>query len=353
MLKVPHNPPLANGKEGAGLTVSAIRHTVEGMHSRRLASVLTGGVLAGALLVGVAAPASAATVSEPARKIPVPVAAVAGLESPRLDQDTTKTAIVTGASREAVVSVDWGDGASSSGRTTCSAARATRQPDACRLDLAHAYRFVGTFPITVRSGQRVIARTSVTVREAPRPWSPPQGWVQPAGWNHFTGGATYVPCSTVEWFYDRSAEPSASAGMGGEIVAGLARLAPETGLTFVETTDPSRADLVYSWGNLSGDYGEAAGVGGRSGGRGFVRFSTTNWWPTDQWPGFGIVTQPNGSYAVGRGWLVVHETMHALGMAHVNDTTQVMNPVAGFYSDLGAGDRDGLRTMYLNNPCPA
>ena len=29
-----------------------------------------------------------------------------------------------------------------------------------------------------------------------------------------------------------------------------------------------------------------------------------------------------------------------------------MNPIAGLYTDFGAGDRDGLRTMYLNNPCP-
>jgi hypothetical protein len=62
--------------------------------------------------------------------------------------------------------------------------------------------------------------------------------------------------------------------------------------------------------------------------------------------------QPDGSSAIGRGWLVVHETMHAIGMDHVNDVTAIMNPIAGEATALNGGDLDGLHTMYLNNPCP-
>lgn len=315
--------------------------------------VVATSVAATIVLFGVAPSASA---GESAKRPPVPVASVAGLPSPRLDQDTTSTVIARGASRAAVVSVTWGDGSGrSSDRSACTVARAVKRPASCVVTLSHRYTSAGTFPIVVRSGARVIARTTVVVREAPRPWSPPPGFVQPTGWRFFGGGATYVPCSTVRWYYDRSSEPAASAGMRAEIEAGLARLGIETGLVFAETSDPAQARLRFDWGDLTTRYagaGEAAGVGGRRGSQGFVTFSTTHWWPTDQWPGFGVVTQPDGSYAIGRGWLVVHETMHALGLDHVDDATQVMNPIAGLYADFGAGDRDGLRTMYLNNRCP-
>jgi hypothetical protein len=229
--------------------------------------------------------------------------------------------------------------------------RAVRRPASCVLTLAHEYRTVGTYPIVVRSGKRVIARTSVTIREAPRPWSPPAGWAQPTGWSYFGRGATYVPCSTVLWYYDRSAEPAGAAGMRAEIEGALARLAEQTGLTFAETADPAAARLAFDWGDFAGDAVDAAGIGGRKGRDGFVQFSTTHWWPTDQWPGYGVVIQPDGSYAVGRGWLVVHETMHALGMGHVDDVTAIMNPMAGA-TEFNAGDVDGMHTMYLNNPCP-
>ncbi len=220
------------------------------------------------------------------------------------------------------------------------------------MTLTHRYSTVGTFPIVVRSGARVIARTTVVVRATPRPWSPPPGFVQPAGWAFLAGGATYVPCSTVLWHYDGSAEPAASPGMRGDIGEALVRLAAETGLAFAETTDPAEARLRFDWGDLSARYtAQAAGLGGRRGAQGFVTFSTTHWWPTDEWPGFGVVTQPDGSTSIGRGWLVVHEAMHAMGLAHVDDPTAVMNPRGGA-TDFSPGDRDGLRTMYLDNPCP-
>lgn len=312
------------------------------------ATVLTSGLLA------VAAPASAAAPTQiSAKRPPIPVAGVSGAPSPRLDQDTTQTVTAVGASREAAVSVTWGDGSARSiERSTCSAARAVATPGSCTVSMRHIYRDAGSFPVVVRSGARIIARTTIVIREAARPWSPPAGWVQPANWATFSGGATYIPCSTVRWYYDKSAEPVTAVGMRAEVQGALALLAVETGLVFVEVADPSQARLSYSWADLSSNYGSAAGVGGRRGQNGYVRFSTTDWWPTDQWPGYGTVVQPDGSSALGRGWLVVHETMHALGMAHVNDPTQIMNPIAGDASALGAGDLDGLHTMYLNNPCP-
>ena len=307
--------------------------------------------LAVAVVIGMGAPPVSAT--ETAQRVPVPSATLSGLPSPRLDQDTTQTVIATGASRAAAVTVTWGDGSTRSiARSTCSITRAVRQPASCTLTLAHEYTSAGTFTVVIRSGARVVGRAPITIREAPQPWSPPAGWVQPAGWRYLAPGATYVPCSTVPWYYDASSEPAGAVGMRAEVAGGLARLSAETGLVFTETTDRAEARLTFGWGDLTARNPDAAGIGGRYQGEGAVVFSTTHWWPTDQWPGYGIVQQPDGSYAIGRGWLVVHEVMHALGMGHVDDPTQIMNPIAGQATDLGAGDRDGLHTMYLNNPCP-
>jgi hypothetical protein len=320
-----------------------------GRLARRAVAVVASLVvtLAGAL------PATAATArTADAARVPLPVASVSGPASPRVDQDTTTTVVVRGASKAAAVTVRWGDAARSHARTTCSPATAAKRPARCTLTLQHRYDGAGTFAIAVLSGPRVVARSTIVVRSAPTPWSPPPGWVQPAGWQPYGGGATYVPCSTVLWFYDRSLEPAGAVGMHDEVVAGLAMLAAQTGLTFTETPDRSQAGLVYDWGDLESRYPGAAGIGGRVGDLGTVTFSVTHWWPTDQWPGFGVVTQPDGTYAVGRGWLVVHETMHALGFDHVNDVTSVMNPVGGATA-FNAGDLDGLHTMYLNIPCPA
>ena len=312
-----------------------------------VAAATVGVLAAGA----VSAPASGA--AEPERRVPVPVASVVGAPSPRLDQDTTQIVRATGVSRLGAITVAWGDGSTRSVvRSSCRAAQATARPAACAVTLSHAYDDAGTFRVVVRSGPRVIARTVIVVRAAAQPWTPPAGWVQPAGWAFFGRGATYVPCSTVAWHYDAAREPAGAVGMRAEIAGALSRLAGQTGLTFTETGDPQAAGLTYAWEDLTGRYAEAAGVGGRQGREGFVSFSTTHWWPTDQWPGYGIVTQPDGSYALGRGWLVVHETMHALGMDHVDDPTAIMHPIAGSATDFNAGDLDGLRTMYLANPCP-
>jgi hypothetical protein len=139
--------------------------------------------------------------------------------------------------------------------------------------------------------------------------------------------------------------------MRAEIEGALARLSVETGLSFAETPDPQAAGQTYGWGQLSGTNAGAAGISGRGRGQGFVTFSSTHWWPTDQLPGYGIVTQPDGSHADGRGWLVVRETMHALGFDHVADPTAIMNSVGGA-TGFNAGDAYGRRTMYLINPCP-
>lgn len=258
---------------------------------------------------------------------------------------------VWGVSRDRAVTVAWGDGTSSRKTSTCASSTAARRPHACTLRLSHAYGAKGTYRVTIRFGSRVIGRQKAVIPFHPVGWRPPKGWSQPAGWLPYPDGATFAPCSTVRWYYDVSAQPAASAGMHADVVAALALLAVQTNLTFVETAKKGAAQLVVDWGDLTAKGGDIAGLGGRDRDSAFVHFSTTSWWPTDSWAGFSMVTQPDGSSSVGRGWLVVHETMHALGFDHVSDPSSVMNAVAGAH-DFSPGDLDGLHTMYLDRPCP-
>ena len=68
-----------------------------------------------------------------------------------------------------------------------------------------------------------------------------------------------------------------------------------------------------------------------------------------EWPGDGGTWVYEGP---ARGWYVMRAVMTALGLDSVADTNQLMN--TGYFTrpGLGAGDLDGLHTMYKNIPCP-
>ena len=179
-----------------------------------------------------------------------------------------------------------------------------------------------------------------------------------AGWGRATGTlGNFAPCSTVKWTYQDKGRPSKTSRSKvlKDITGALSRLAKVTGLTFQRAKgDRAAGDqvLTIEWKDL-GRYGPA-GVGGTRGGSssdagaGFVDLNTRDSWTTnDAGAGFARLRSGPG----GRGWLLVHELMHSLGMSHTQDRSQLMYPVNSGQTSLGAGDLAGLRYLYPTTGC--
>ena len=179
-----------------------------------------------------------------------------------------------------------------------------------------------------------------------------------SGWGRRGGSlGNFEPCSTVKWSYSDASRPSGTSRSKvlADIKGALSRLSAVTGLTFVqERGDRAAGDQVLSiaWKDM-GNPGPA-GVGGTRGGSqddaaaGFVDLNTRDTWATrDAEAGFGRLRNGPG----GRGWLLVHELMHALGMSHTEERSQLMYPVNYGQTKLGKGDLAGLRYLYPRDGC--
>jgi hypothetical protein len=179
------------------------------------------------------------------------------------------------------------------------------------------------------------------------------------GWAPYDGVGTFAaPCSAVSWSYSAKGQPRADSTMKKDVIGGLARLSKITGLRFVEVPPSVEAADPSAW--ASGDDGSARviryrwddlgvhGPSGMGGTDGSVDFNNKDFWPRNVNAGFSLLR----GYLPGRGWLVIHETMHVLGLDHVNDETQVMNPIA-HSARFGPGDLAGLRALYPKAGCAA
>lgn len=320
-------------------------------------------LLAAALTLVIASTTGTAHAAVEVKAKPTVQVTITAPETVRQDRLANVQVVFTGVDAKTKVRVSWGDGSPITVATgTCGSKGAIQYPSACAVTLSPTGYQPGQYTITATSG-RVRASKAITVTARPQPWAPPAGWVQPTGWSLIASTATYPPCQTIPWSLDRTGESADRATMVQDIAAALAFLTPETGLTFVQTTDPKAALLTFAWGDLSSRGASVAGVGGpRGDGTASVTFSSSHWWTKDEWAGRGTVRVDNpnrpGWYytAPGRQSLVIHEVMHALGFGHVNDITSMMFPQGNDNSNAGIlnpADREGLRTMYLNNPCPA
>lgn len=198
-------------------------------------------------------------------------------------------------------------------------------------------------------------------------WASAPGQAFNDGWKPLTGTATFRPCETITWYFDRSRESGDRSTMVNDVRSGVAALEPYTGLKFVEVSAPGDASLTFRWGDLSAEgYSDAAGIGGPRGlSTGAVAFDLDSYWTTNEWEGWAWrefrVARPD----LGPGWgqtfrgpgrvaLVIHEVMHAMGFDHVEDFTSIMYPQGGVPNNQGqlsSGDIAGLRAMYLDQPC--
>jgi hypothetical protein len=52
-----------------------------------------------------------------------------------------------------------------------------------------------------------------------------------------------------------------------------------------------------------------------------------------------------------QGPVILHELGHLMGLGHVKTVGELMNPSGGGVTDLGAGDREGLRELGASGGC--
>ena len=159
--------------------------------------------------------------------------------------------------------------------------------------------------------------------------------------------ATWAPCSQMTWAYAAEGEPTSSDSIHGDIEMAVAILGALTGLTFIESEPGAPADLGFGWGALADHPAGTQAVGSRSG----VTFALGAEMTRNTWAGFRprLVKGRHGSFEVGsgRGWLVIHEVMHALGFAHSDEQGSVMAPIAPI---VNVGTRADGRWALRNFP---
>lgn len=182
--------------------------------------------------------------------------------------------------------------------------------------------------------------------------------VAPIGWAPMYTDESFGPsvaaCSTVPWSFDAAGNPNGANGLRKDIQPALNRLGKETGLKFVEVASAKDATLTFGWQNLGrggpsarGGYSVLTSGGVRSMRDLHVAFNRQDNWVNDRNAGLGY---QHG--LAGRGWLVIHEVMHTLGFAHVDNSRAVMAPINRGQHSFSKGDLEGLRAMYPRT-CPA
>jgi hypothetical protein len=157
------------------------------------------------------------------------------------------------------------------------------------------------------------------------------------------------PCQDVVVLVNfAGAQPHARAAFDDAIQQ--ARAATGFDLPVVETsaTTAANGQLIVRWGTSADNSslaGSVLGIGGFS-------YSTTQIVRGSVLLRSDLTYASSGSADLLTGTLA-HELGHALGLAHVNDSTQLMYPYANGLDEYQAGDRSGLALLGKNQPCIA
>jgi hypothetical protein len=184
--------------------------------------------------------------------------------------------------------------------------------------------------------------------------------------------AMYAPCSHITWIYDPLDQPktTSSKAIMNDISAALVLLSTHTHLIFTYSPDLSLATkpnvIKYDWKELprgtSGDGGPDWITTGTLGNSDYLRqvsgnvdlSTTSSWSNNDLYAGAYAATSPQMKFAnkklkgvvPGRQWLIVHETMHALGFDHSLEVKSVMSAINSGESGLAKEDLFALNYFY-------
>ena len=184
--------------------------------------------------------------------------------------------------------------------------------------------------------------------------------------------ALYAPCSQITWIYDPLGQPKTTSTktIMKDIAGSLALLSTHTHLIFTYSPNLSLATrpnvIKYDWKALSRG---TSGVGGPDwtttgtlGNADYLRqvsgnvdLSTGSSWSSNDLyagafasssPQMKLVNRKLHKVAPGRQWLIVHETMHALGFDHSLDAKSVMSAINTGESGLAKEDLFALNYFY-------